>query len=253
MLKATERFSDRVTSYLKYRPSYPVELIDKLIAECGLNTESSVADIGSGTGKFSELLLARNLQVACVEPNKEMRQAAEALLGEYEGFTSVDGQSEATGLMDSSVDLITAAQAYHWFDVDKTREEFNRILTPGARIALIWNQRDTNHVFQQEYDAMLTMHASEYSKVTHRNIKDADIEDFYYPVQLKKFSFFYSQKFDLESLIGRMQSSSYTPKEGTPASTKLITAAGELFASHEKAGLVEFTYQSNLYLSAAHD
>ncbi len=249
MLKATERFSDRVTNYLKYRPSYPAELIDTLITECKLSPQSGVADIGSGTGKLSELLLARNLCVSCVEPNKEMREASEALLDTYDGFKSIVGQAEATGLADSSIDLITAAQAYHWFDVDSSRTEFGRILKPDGRIALIWNQRDIGHSFQREYDEMLKRYAPEYSGVNHRNVKDSDIEEFYHPYQMKKFSFLYDQKFDLVSLLGRMQSSSYTPKDGTPESDSLVSAAEELFSRHECNGAVEFSYQTNLYLS----
>lgn len=249
MLRATERFSDRVTDYLKYRPSYPAELVDTLIAECQLNPESGIADIGSGTGKLSELLLARNLCVSCIEPNKEMREAAEALLDTYDGFNSIAGQAEATGLAESSIDLITAAQAYHWFDVDSSRKEFDRVLKPGGRIALIWNQRDTGYSFQREYDEMLRRYAPEYSKVNHRNIKDSDIEEFYHPYQMKKISFSYGQKFDLVSLMGRMQSSSYTPKDGTPELDLLVSAAEELFSRHERNGAVEFSYQTNLYLS----
>ncbi len=249
MLAATERFSDRVSSYLKYRPSYPPALIDTLVEQCQLNSNSIIADIGSGTGKLTELLLARDLRVTGVEPNKEMREAAEVLLGTLNGFTSIAGQSEATGLPDGYTDLVTAAQAFHWFDIEKTRGEFKRILKPDGRIALIWNQRDINHTFQREYDEMLTRLAPEYSKVNHRNIKDSDIEAFYLPKKVQKFSFSYGQEFDLESLLGRMQSSSYTPKDGTPESSLLTSAAEALFARHEQSGLVEFTYQTNLFLS----
>lgn len=249
MLKPTERFSDRVSNYLKYRPSYPPALIDELQKQCSLDSDSVIADIGSGTGKLSELLLARDFCVQCVEPNKEMRESAEALLGSHSGFTSIDGQSEKTGLADSSVDLITAAQAFHWFDAEKTGKEFDRILKSEGRIALIWNQRDTDQAFQREYDEMLTKYAPEYSRVNHRNINDSDIEAFYHPRQMKLHKFDYCQHFDSTAFIGRMNSSSYTPKKGTAEFAVLHDVAKDLFAKYEQNGKVEFSYQTNLYLS----
>lgn len=249
MPKVTERFSDRVSNYLKYRPSYPAELIDTLIAECKLKPDSVIADIGSGTGKLSQLLLAKSLPVTGVEPNNEMRLAAEALFESNSSFTSVAGQSEATGLKAKSVDLITVAQAFHWFDVKASKVEFERILKAGGFIALIWNHRDTDQAFQRDYDDMLNRYAPDYTKSGHRGSKEATVAAFYQPRSIKKFSFAYRQEFDLPAFLGRMNSSSYTPQDGTVESKALAAAAIELFDKHQQAGLVEFSYQTNLYLS----
>ena len=110
-MKSTERFSDRLANYVKYRPSYPEELINSLAQQCNLNNQSIIADIGSGTGKLTELLLQKDIPVFAVEPNQAMREAAEVLLQDNEKFVSVPGTSEATGLEDGSVDMIVAAQA----------------------------------------------------------------------------------------------------------------------------------------------
>src|SRR5690606_2435033 len=108
-------FSDRVENYVRYRPGYPAEVVDLLVREAHLSPSSMVADIGSGTGISAEMLLKAGVPVTGVEPNPPMREAAERLLADYPGFTSVDGTAQATTLPDGSMDLILAAQAFHWF------------------------------------------------------------------------------------------------------------------------------------------
>src|ERR1700751_2712080 len=125
---STQRFSDRVENYIRYRPSYPPQVLETLRAECGLTRDSTIADIASGTGIFSRLLLDNGNRVCGVEPNREMREAAERLLAGFPRFISVSGTAEATTLADRSVDFATAAQAAHWFDLPKARKEFARIL-----------------------------------------------------------------------------------------------------------------------------
>src|ERR1035438_5165838 len=113
---ATSRFSDRVENYIRYRPGYPLEALLALKSECGLSPQQAVADIASGTGIWTRMLLENGNPVFGVEPNPEMRQAGERLLARFPKFTSVTGSAEATTLPDQSVDFVTAAQAAHWFD-----------------------------------------------------------------------------------------------------------------------------------------
>src|SRR3954471_5425717 len=113
---STRRFSSRVGNYVRYRPSYPLAVLDLLKAECSLTERSVIADIASGTGIFTRMLLENGNRVLGVEPNGEMRLAAEEFLRSYSNFTSVAGSAESTSLADHSVDLVTAAQAAHWFD-----------------------------------------------------------------------------------------------------------------------------------------
>ena len=248
-MKSTERFSDRVSNYVKYRPSYPNEIIQKLTQHCNLNTNSVIADIGSGTGKLTELLLAQDYFVFGVEPNQAMREAAETLFAENDKFVSIDGQSEATGLEDESVDLIVAAQAFHWFEPKATKQEFARVLRPGGFIALVWNQRDMASPFQQQYDQMLAQYCTEYRDVNHRNITDTEFAAFFSPNAYEVFNFPYAQQFDKASFLGRMYSSSYTPNQGSPQAASLNTAAEQLFDKHQNGGIVEFSYETNLYLA----
>src|SRR6266436_8813720 len=111
MTDSTQRFSDRVENYIRYRPSYPPEVLETLRVECRLSPAATVADIASGSGIFTRLLLENGNRVYGVEPNREMREAAERLLAGFPSFTSVAGTAEATSLADQSVDFATAAQA----------------------------------------------------------------------------------------------------------------------------------------------
>ena len=137
MLNSTERFSSRVENYIKYRPSYPAAVLELLSSRCGLGAGSVVADVGSGTGILTELLLETGAAVFAVEPNLAMREAAERNLNDYGRFRSIDGTAEATTLAQSSVDLITASQAFHWFDHPRFFDEVRRIARPGAVVA-VW-------------------------------------------------------------------------------------------------------------------
>ena len=138
---ATSRFSDRVEKYVLYRPGYPPEALRTLQTECGLTPSHGIADIASGTGIWTRMLLENGNAVFGVEPNAEMRKAGERLLSGFPKFNSVAGTAEATTLADRSIDFVTAAQAAHWFDLPKARREFARILKPEGWAVLIWNER----------------------------------------------------------------------------------------------------------------
>ena len=248
MKSSTERFSDRVENYVRYRPDYPVEIILRLIELCQLDEKSDIIDIGSGTGIFSNRLLEQGLNVTAVEPNKEMREAAEDRLCQYERFKSINGSAEQTNLSDASVDLIVSAQAFHWFHATETRREFIRILKPTGSVALVWNQRDMQSPFQFDYDAMLQQHAPEYNDFNHMNMSDETIAQFFDSNSYKVLNFKNNQSFDLQGFLGRMQSSSYTPALGAPGHDNLMALATSLFRQHEVNGNISFDYNTRLHL-----
>lgn len=248
MNKSTERFSDRVENYVRYRPAYPEALISYLIDCCGLDESSNIADVGSGTGIFTRHLLDNQLSVSAIEPNAEMRQAAEAMLADYGCFRSIPGTAEATQLKSVSIDLITVAQAFHWFNWNAAMTEFKRILKPGGQLALVWNRRHLSNPFQQAYENMLRKLAPEYNLVNHMNIEDEKIRALFITNSFQQKTFQYSQFFDCESFLGRMQSSSYSPPKGTDELAVLNQAAIELFEKFETDGKLSFEYSSHLYL-----
>lgn len=195
-----ERFSDRVDNYVRYRPHYPQEIIDVLRRETRLSSSSVIADVGSGTGISAELFLQAGCTVHGVEPNREMREAAERLLAAYPAFHSVNGTAEATTLPDHGVDLIVAAQAFHWFNTSATRAEFSRILKPDGHIVLIWNERKLDaSPFLREYEALLLRFGTDYATVRHENI-DATQLSYFFIGPHATHTFLNEQRFDFTGL-----------------------------------------------------
>ncbi len=150
-LTPTNRFSNRADNYFKYSPGYPQVITSFLEQQLGLQKDARIADIGSGTGLFAELLLQKGFKVICIEPDEEMRRAAQARLGHYSNFISRRHRAESTGLRSTSIDLITVAQAFHWLNPEDTRKEFQRVLKPGSYAILAWNIQKTDTPFLQAY------------------------------------------------------------------------------------------------------
>ncbi|MES2660774.1 MAG: class I SAM-dependent methyltransferase [Verrucomicrobiota bacterium] len=244
----TTRFSDRVENYVKYRPSYPAEVIAALEENCGLNEESVIADVGSGTGISTKLFLDHGNRVFAIEPNREMREAAEKLLGDDPNFTSMPNSAEDTGLPDAWVDFIVAGQAFHWFDQIRTKKEFRRILRPGGWVVLVWNERETDTTpFLREYETFLHKHATDYGLVNHMNINEDALREFYAPASFRLLSFTNSQTFDLEGLKGRCLSSSYIPNKDAPGHAAMVSELEELFGAWQEEGFVRFGYRTNIF------
>ena len=245
----TKRFSDRVDNYVKYRPGYPDEVINFLQNECGLSGDSVIADIGSGTGIFTKLLLEQGYKVYAVEPNADMQRAAKQLLANDKNFIPVDASAETTTLPTSSIDLIVCAQAFHWFNNEKTQQEFKRILTDNGSAALIWNNRLAGvDDFSIAYENILKQDSIDYNKVNHRNISDIDFKAFFKDGKYKTVKFTNVQVFDEAGFLGRAFSSSYVPAEGTEAGEKFRGLLKDIFVRYNKNGEVSFHYQTEIYL-----
>jgi SAM-dependent methyltransferase len=244
---STTRFSDRVQYYIKYRPKYPKEILDFFKKELKLSIRHNIADIGSGTGFLSRLFLQNGNVVYGVEPNKEMREAAEKLLRQYPNFKSINGSAEFTDLESGSVDFITAAQAFHWFDIKLTRSEFKRILKSKGWVVLIWNERTETSPFLEAYEKLLCTFAIDYTKVDHRNVDNRMLTRFFGSDnhQLKLFK--NEQQFDFEGLKGRLLSSSYAPTEEHPSHKPMIAKLQEIFTSFQQNGRVKFEYNTKVH------
>ena len=246
-MQSVERFSSRVENYARYRPGYPSAIVDLLKEECALIADSIIADIGSGTGKLSELFLANGNAVIGVEPNAAMRAAAESILGGSPKFRSVDGTAESTTLVDASVDFVMAGQAFHWFDPHKAKVECKRILKPNGWVVVIWNERQIDTTpFLRAYEQLLLTYGTDYQEVRHENAEPV-VKEFFAPKQPRFAQFPNHQSFDFDALRGRLLSSSYTPEPSNAAFKPMLVELEKIFDTYQQAGSVRFEYDTRVF------
>ncbi len=248
---STTRFSDRVSDYIKYRPHYPDEIVSYLEEEWQIRPGSYIADIGSGTGISCKPFLEKGYSVTGIEPNGAMREASVAFLQAYRQFSTLAATAEATTLPGDSVDMIMAAQAFHWFDQPAVQREFSRILKPGGIIVLMWNERLAVSDFEKAYDALIVRHATDYVQIDHRNIDRQAIEAFFAPNKCSYRVFTNFQEFGFEGLKGRLLSSSYIPKEGQDGYEAMIRELRALFEQYQCGGLIRINYDTKVYTAGA--
>ena len=246
------RFSDRVEDYVKYRPGYPRAVLDFFIKDLGLIPTNTIADIGSGTGIFSRLLLQGGYQVIGVEPNREMRDAAERLFKSNPRFRSVGAQAEETGLSAHSVDCVTVAQAFHWFDHSRFRKECLRIIRPGGWTVLVWNMLQfADSRFGQAYEKIKSDFGIDYQDVKKESaIQGGAMDEFFGPAGFQKFSCPNEQRFDLEGLKGRLLSSSYIPAVGHPNFEPMMKRVEAVLRDHQQHGEVRMEYETIVFYAA---
>ncbi|MDB5056038.1 MAG: methyltransferase [Bacilli bacterium] len=251
-MDSKKRFSNRVENYIKYRPSYPKEAINFLYVNLGFNEKSIIADIGSGTGIFTKLLLERGSKVVAIEPNKEMRNAAEVQLNEHHNFVSINGTAEDTQLEVQSVDYIVSAQSFHWFDRRLAKIEFSRILRPSGKVILIWNNRRTDqNAIDRAYENLLSTYGKDYAQVRHTNINENDLRAFFKDGIYTKKSFENHQDFDFDGLSGRMLSSSYIPMPDETNHNEMMEKLKIIFNEYNESGKVTIAYDTEIYYGEA--
>jgi SAM-dependent methyltransferase len=239
-MDSIKRFSSRVEDYMSARPGYPKPIIEFLKDHCYLKTNSIVADIGSGTGLFTKLLLDEGLTVYGVEPNDVMRKAAENYLTGYPNFKSINGQAELTHLPDQSIDLITVAQAYHWFDQEKVHTEFLRILKPQRYIFLVWNLRHNDTNFMKDYEQLLIEFGTDYLQVSAEN---ANEDNFQFGSQsFKTIQFDNMQVLNWDQLKKRLLSCSYIPTKEASTYPAMMEKLRAIYDEHQINGTVQFNY-----------
>jgi SAM-dependent methyltransferase len=233
---------------VKYRPGYPPQVLDVLRERANFSPGITVADIGCGTGISSHFFTSAGCRVIGVEPNAAMRAAAADMLRGEPRFSAVDGSAEHTTLPDESVDLVVAAQAFHWFDQRAFRAECVRILKDQGYLALIWNDRKVaGSPFLDGYEQLLLDHGVDYTAVRHNNISDSDLSRFFEPTQMDKANIPSEQTFDYEGLLGRLMSSSYAPPPGHVNYKPIVAELKSLFDRTAQHGKVRMEYETLVF------
>jgi SAM-dependent methyltransferase len=250
----TERFSDRVDNYVRYRPGYPPGVMEVLRVECGLRPEHVIAEVASGTGIFTRLLLENGNRVFAIEPNAAMRAASRQLQEAFPNLVPANlvptiGTAEETTLPASSVDFVMAAQAAHWFHPQQARTEFERVLKPNGWCVLIWNERRTEgNPFLAAYEQLLHTYCAEYKETRHG--KTARVaHEFFSGAQYQERILKYEQEFDFEGLAGRLLSSSYCPLQQDPRHAPMMRELERIFQDHARQNTVRIDYDTRIFFS----
>jgi SAM-dependent methyltransferase len=251
-LRPTDRFSERVENYVRYRPGYPGELIDLMRAEMGLGPGAAVADVGSGTGILTKLLLREGAVVYGVEPNRGMREAAERWLSDEPGFRSIEGSAEATTLPDESVDFVTAGQAFHWFDAPRANAEFRRIMRPNGHAVIVWNDRRTDTTpFLRAFEQLLLRFGIDYILVAEKyalsSVESERALREFFGGSYRTARFDNRQSLDFDGLKGRLLSASYVPLAGQEGHEEMLAELARIFAEHQQDAQVTIEYDTNVF------
>ena len=243
-----QRFSDRAENYDKYRPGYPHALFQFLHHVLATTPDFTIADIAAGTGIFTEQVQTWGNRVYVVEPNPYMRSMAHRRLGGCERCVFLDGTAEATGLPDGSVDLFVSAQAFHWFDLTKTRAEFERAGRNAPFVAIVWNLRNTRSAFEAGYEAFIRAYATDYLQVSQRKMGTVEVRSFFAPFRPQYRVFGHVDSLTYPQLLGRTLSYSFLPDETSPVLSEMTAALEVLFQTYQRKGKVHLSYKTRLFL-----
>lgn len=234
-MNSDNKFNGKGNSYSKYRPSYPKEYIDYLVKENNLNKYSKVFDVGAGTGILSEILAKRGLNVTAVEPNLDMAVFIQDLTKEYLNLNFINTLAEDISYNKKDVDLITVAQAFHWFDINKFNKQCKNILKDSGKVALLWNVRDENDkIIKESFDICkrLCEKFQGFSGGIGDNIDN--IKNFFKDEKYNYAEFENNLEYDIEMFIGRNISASYAPNEGDKNYKIFIDELTDLFNRYKK-------------------
>ena len=232
-------FDDKVADYVASRPDYPSAFLDALRRECRLGPDSTIADVAAGTGLLTRDLLRLGCQVVAVEPNDAMRAAADHLLGHCANYRSVNGRAERMPLADASIGLVTAAHAFHWFEVEAARAECLRVLTPEGMVALVWNDRLVSDPLQQALNPILDEFGGEKRRALVAAEDRGDVAAFFGAALPMPRHWPHAHLIDEAGLMSLVFSRSYMPDRRSARGLAAVAALRRLharFASTE--GLV---------------
>ena len=249
---SVSRFSRKATLYDQFRPHYPLELLRFLKQYITPVRDHTIADVAAGTGIFTEQLAQWGTTLFVVEPNRLMRQFAQRRLQVFENCIFVNGTAESTGLPDRSVDLVISAQAFHWFDLDKTKVEFRRIGRENLLVAVVWNLRNTDSLFERAYEVLLRQYGIDYLAVNQRRMDTEEVLSFFAPEAPVYRVFEHADSLTFMQMRGRILSYSFMPDETSPGYDEMERALVRLFDDHQQDGKVRLSYNTRLFIGGVH-
>jgi len=253
---SVRRFSPRAAEYTRHRPAYPRELLDFLGGEGWVGMGTKVADVGAGTGIFTEQLIGKGCEVWAVEPNGAMLTLAQTRLQSRHQFHGVPADAEDIRIDDETVELVTAAQAFHWFDLEAARSEFDRILQPPGRVALIWNIRDPEaSPFMEALEDLIAEYGVDYEAVYDQFDDYIDRLDAFFgdSSSYDHRTVDHTQTVDRQGLIGLVTSFSYMPRPNDDDFDAMIEELQTVFDDHADGGTVDVWYDTELYYGRLKD
>jgi len=239
---ATRGFGTSVDLYERGRPGYPAAAVRRLVERLALGPGRTVLDLGAGTGKLTRLLVPTGAAVVAVEPVNEMRAELERLVREA---TALAGTAERIPLDGESVDAVTAAQSFHWFDADRALVEIHRVLRPGGGLALVWNTRDLRDPLQAAVSEIIEPFEGETPRRHHRDWT-AVLDDSHLFERVEAARFRHRQKVDEEGLVGRVLSISFVAS--SPAAVRREIEARVRALARDRGGELRLPYVTELYL-----
>lgn len=249
-LKNVDRFDNRADNYDKFRPGYPHALLEYLYTHNRLSKDSLVAELGAGTGILSLELAKWPSTLVAIEPNDQMREKAIKTLKTVKNCIIKDTTAEQTGLDTKSVDLIICAQSFHWFDANKVKREFKRILKDQGKAAIIWNIRSAETPFEKDYEAFILKFSIDYEEVKRRESRGNDLRNFFTENTMEYREFVYDTYLTFEQLFGRTLSYSYMPNENHELAPAMKNDLQNLFDKYAIKGIIGLSYKTKLFMGS---
>lgn len=247
-MDGVSRFLGRADDYAAARPGYPAPLLPLLREKAGLEPGARVADVGSGTGILSRLLLRSGAVVYGVEPNSDMRAMAEAVFTEEPLFVSLDGSAEEMPFDDGGLDMIACGQSFHWFDREKAREEFSRTLHAVGWVLLLWNSLDESAggVSEAVQQVLREAEGGELPELTkdHRR----DLKSWYGSKTYETSVLKHNHLLQEEQIIPYARSRSYWPEPGSVRGMELEAKLTSVTGKHLNNGAITLKLSCEVHL-----
>ncbi|KEZ50894.1 class I SAM-dependent methyltransferase [Metabacillus indicus] len=237
-------FDNKTREYAIGRPSYPTDILS-VMKELDINNQSTIADIGAGTGILTHMLGSLECDILAIEPNEHMLEECKVYCKDVTNIKMIKAPAEETSLMEHSVDVITIAQAFHWFDKKRCKKEFRRILKENGSVVILWNDMQITSQLAMEYAALL----NNYKVKTTAAISNFDPDEEKRNFLEQEYTKVYYDNWHTvteESFIGGALSLSYTPSKLDLKYNDFVAELGQLFSKYQHNGSVTFHYKTEV-------